>query len=86
MEKNKMNKTKFIEELINQTGYEKEKCEKINDILENTFFVGKKNKELIIEKLINEINITETEADKIYNIIFDIITKSLKEKIKHPFN
>lgn len=44
-----MNKSEFIKELSKQTSYNEERCNTINNIVEDTFIIGKKNKEKIIE-------------------------------------
>ena len=80
-----MNKTKFIEELMKQTNYDKEKCTKISDILEDNFFIGKKNKEKTINQIITTFNCDEEEANKIYETTSSIIATELKNKLKHPF-
>lgn len=40
-----MNKKGFILKLKEKLNYDEEKCIKINEILEDTFLIGKKNKE-----------------------------------------
>lgn len=80
-----MNKHGFIEELVKQTGYEKEKCIIISDSLEDNFLFGKNNKMKTINTLMNNLNCNEEEANRIYNITSSIITKAIKDKIKHPF-
>lgn len=80
-----MNKEKFIIELVNKTGYDQEKCILINNILENNFIIGKKNKEKIINDIKEQLSFNEQEAENIYEISMSIITKELKEKLKHPF-
>ena len=59
--------------------------ELVNDILENNFLLGNKNKQNIINELINKLSINEEKAEEIYNISMNIISLSLKEKLKHPF-
>ena len=81
----KMNKEKFILELVNQTKLSKEKCIIINNCLEDNFIIGKNNKEKIVASFEKNLNITKEEANKIYNIANKIITTALKDKIKHPF-
>ena len=80
-----MNKIEFIEKLEKKLNYDKNTCEKINNIIENTFLVGKKNKEKMINSFIEELNIKYSEAEKIYETVMEIISNNLKEKIKHPF-
>ena len=80
-----MNKTKFIEELSNNTGYDIETAKKINDIFESNFFISKKSKPKIIFELINNLDIEEQEADRIYNIAIKIVNTELKDKLIHPF-
>ena len=55
----RMNKTDFIKELSNKTGYNEEKCLKINNIIEDTFLIGKKNKEKMINDFKSKLNIAE---------------------------
>ena len=77
----KINKYEFINTIQNKTKLSKEKCLIINDILENNFLLGNKNK----QNIINELIINEEKAEEIYNISMNIISLSLKEKLKHPF-
>lgn len=81
----KMNKAGFIKELSKKTGYNEEICEKINEIVEETFIVGKNNKEKMVTKFIEKLNVDEAKADEIYETVSSIIVGSIKEKIKHPF-
>jgi len=80
-----MNKTGFIETLSERLNYSIEECTKINEIIERNFIISKQSKERIINNFINELNYTEEQADNVYNIAVEIITKSIKEKIIHPF-
>ena len=81
----KINKYEFINKIQNKTKLSKEKCLIINNILENNFLLGNKNKQNIINELINKLSINEEKAEEIYNISINIISLSLKEKLKHPF-
>lgn len=81
----KMNKKEFVKALQTKTNYDEEKCILINNILEKHFLIGKKNKEEIVNEIKEKLNISSNEADEIYNISIGIITKELKEVIKHPF-
>ena len=80
-----MNKSDFIKELSNQTGYTQEKCTLINSIVEDTFIIGKKNKEKMIEKFESSLNLDGTEANKLYETVMNIIGSEVKNKLKHPF-
>lgn len=80
-----MNKNEFVKELVKQTGYEEEKCAKINSIIEDTFFIGKKNKEKMIADFKEKLNVDEEEANKIYETAIEIISKGIKDKLRHPF-
>ena len=69
-----MNKSEFIKELSKQTSYNEERCNTINNIVEDTFIIGKKNKEKIIEKFEKQINLDEnatsdTQLDKALEIL-----------------
>lgn len=81
----KINKYEFINTIQNKTKLSKEKCLIINDILENNFLLGNKNKQNIINELIDKLSVNEEKAEEIYNISMNIISLSLKEKLKHPF-
>lgn len=80
-----MNKTGFIKELSEQTGYDEEKCILINDAIENHFILGRKNKDKIVEDLQTKINLSEDEAENVYDISMKIIAGEIKDKLKHPF-
>ncbi len=81
----KMNKSKFIKELSEQTGYNEEKCTLVNNIIENYFIFGKKNKERIIKDLQVKATLSEDDAENVYDISMKIITVEMKDKLKHPF-
>lgn len=81
----KMNKQGFIDELVRQTGYDKEKCIIISDSLEDNFLFGKNNKIKTINALMNNLNCDEEEANRIYEISMSIITNAIKRRLKHPF-
>lgn len=81
----RMNKTEFIKELSNKTGYNKDMCLQINNIIEDTFLIGKKNKEKMVNDFKNKLNINEEEANKIYETAMNIISSEIKNKLKHPF-
>ena len=80
----KMNKSKLIKRLKEETDYSEDRCVLVNDILENNFIIGRKNKQKIINDLILK-NFTEDEAENIYDISINIIMSEIKNKIKHPF-
>lgn len=80
-----MNKSEFIKEISNRTGFDENKCNEINNIVEETFIIGKNNKEKLIENLKAKLNFSEEEADNIYNIISEILGSEILNKLKHPF-
>ena len=80
-----MNKKKFINKLKNELDLDLEKCIIINNILEDTFLIGKKNKEIMIDRFVSELNISIDDANNIYEKVMDIIKNAIKNKIKHPF-
>ena len=81
-----MNKSKYIEELTKRTGYDKEMCNAINDVFEDTFIIGRKNKEKIVRKLVEQLNSSEKEANDLYKTSMDILSEAIKNKLKHPFS
>lgn len=81
----KMNKTGFIKELSKKTGYDEEMCAKINEIVEDTFIIGKNNKEIMIEKFVENLNVNKEKANEIYDTVNSIIGNAIKEKLKNPF-
>ena len=81
-----MNKEMFINELTKRLNYSKEKCIKINEVLEDNFIIGKKNKEKIINQIIEALNIDYNKANEVYEVSMDILGSELKNKIKHPFD
>ena len=48
----KMNKTEFIKVLSERLNVDEDYARKINDILEDNFFIGKKNKTKLVNYLI----------------------------------
>ena len=80
-----MNKGEFLRELSTQTGYNEEKCNLINSVIENTMIIGKKNKEKMTERFKEELNLNNNEANKLYEIVMNIISNEIKNKLKRPF-
>ena len=80
-----MNKTGFIKELSKQTGYDEEKCILINDIIETYFIFRRKNKDKIIKDLQVKASLSEDDAENVYDIAMKIITREIKNKLRHPF-
>ena len=81
----KMNKKEFIEKLSKELNCDIDYSRKINDLLEENFFIGKRNKEKTINTFMYGLNITKEEAENIYNVSMKIITTGIKNKIIHPF-
>lgn len=80
-----MNKKEFVNTLQKELNYDEDKCIIINDILENTFLLGKKNKDTMISEFISKFDISSDEAEKIYETAMSILSKELKKSILHPF-
>lgn len=80
-----MNKTGFIKELSKETGYNEEKCNVINSVIEDYFIIGRKNKDKIIKDLQVKASLSEDDAENVYDIWVKIITGEIKNKLKHPF-
>ena len=80
-----MNKKGFIEKLKCTLEIDETKAIIINNILENHLIIGKNNKEKIINDLINELKIDLEKAESIYEKVMNLITTTIKNKIKHPF-
>lgn len=80
-----MNKTGFIKELSKETGYNEEKCNVINSVIEDYFIIGRKNKDKIIKDLQVKASLSEDDAENVYGIWVKIITGEIKNKLKHPF-
>lgn len=80
-----MNKKGFIDALSKQTGYDMEKCSAMNEIIENTFLLGKKNKDKIIAEFQEKLQLDDTKAHQLYETAMEIISSEMKNKLKHPF-
>ncbi len=80
-----MNKNGFIKELSKQTGYDEQKCILINNVIENYFIFGRKNKDKIIRDLQVKASLSEDDSENVYDISMKIITREIKNKMKHPF-
>ena len=74
--------TDFIKELSKKTGYEEEMCEKINEIVEETFIFGENNKEKMIAKFIEKLGVDESKANEIYEAVSSTIGGGIIEKNK----
>lgn len=77
-----MNKHSFIEEIHKQTDYDLDTCKKIDNILQNNFFISKQSKDKIIDIFMNEITINNKEANNIYSTCVNIFNREIKNEIK----
>ena len=80
-----MKRELFIDKLVNETGYSREKCKMINDVVESRFMIGKNNKEKAINYFSNYLDVDLEEACDIYDKCIKILGNEFKNKIKHPF-
>lgn len=81
----KMNKKGFVLSLSKELNYSEEKCNIINDVLEDNFVLSKKSKDKIIKELIIKLKIDSDVANNIYDTAVKIINDEIKRKLKHPF-
>lgn len=80
-----MNKAGFIKKLSEKLECNEERARAIDDIIEDTFIVGKKNKEKMVADFEEKLDVSEEEAEKIYETAMEIIGSSIKDKLKNPF-
>ncbi len=80
-----MDKNMFLKELKKVTNYSDEECIKINDIVEDTFIVGRKNKDKMTDGLMKSLGISYDDADELYNTVISILVNRVKDRVKHPF-
>ena len=80
-----MNKRGFIEKIKEEANVSIETATMINDCMEEHFIIGKNTKEKTINDMMERMNISYDEADNYYNIASSIISKAIKNKIRHPF-
>ena len=80
-----MNKKEVLEKIKKALNCNDETVNKINEVVESTFLIGKNNKDSMIKKFMEKLNISSKEADKIYNTVINIIGNGIKDKIKNPF-
>jgi hypothetical protein len=80
-----MNKEGFIKCLSCKLNCSIEKATRINEILENNFFISKKSKDIIINELINKLGVSETEANDIYNTSREVLKEEIKNSLMNTF-
>jgi len=80
-----MNKKEVLEKIKTALNCDDETVNKINEVIESTFLIGKNNKDSMIKKLMEKLNISSSDADKIYNKVMEIIGNGIKDKLKNPF-
>ena len=81
-----MNKTEFIQELANRTGFDIQKCTQINNVVEEVFIIGKNNKDKLIDALKSKLNLSDEDANHIYEVVAEILSSGVLDKIKNFFN
>lgn len=77
-----MNKEAFIKCLSCKLNCSIERATKINEILENNFFISKKSKEKIITKLMSTLNISLEEANRIYDTARSLLKEEIDKNLK----
>lgn len=82
---NKMNKTQFIKKIKEILNVDENTATIINSILESNNIFGRKNKDKIISEMMDALKIDLEKAESIYEKIMNLITSTIKNKIKHPF-
>ena len=82
---NKMNKTQFIKKIKELLNVDENTATIINSILESNNIFGRKNKDKIINEMMDALKIDLEKAESIYEKVMDLITSTIKNKIKHPF-
>ena len=80
-----MNKEAFIKCLSCKLNCSIERATKINEILENNFFISKKSKDPIINELINKLGVSDTEANSIYNTSREVLKEEIKNSLLNAF-
>jgi len=80
-----MNKQKFIKTIKENLNTSEAQANIINNIIESNNIFSKKNKDKIINDFIEQLNIDKEKAENIYETSLNIITNTIKNKIKHPF-
>lgn len=80
-----MNKEGFIKCLSCKLNCSIERATKINEILENNFFISKKSKDIIINELIKELDISRDDANNIYNTSREILKEEIKNNLIKTF-
>ena len=80
-----MNKEDFLKALEEELNIDRNMSVRINNIVEDTFIIGKKGKAQMINKFQEELDCSEKESELIYEACMKIIGLGIKEKIKHPF-
>lgn len=80
-----MNKEKFIKTLQEKLNIDENTAIIINNTIENNNIFIKKNKDKIINEIMDALKIDLEKANNIYETTMNIITTTLKNKLKHPF-
>ncbi len=81
-----MDKTDFIAKLKELTNYDEEKCNMINDVVQNNFSIGKDAKDKIVNALKERLHISDEDVEKLYNISLSILGSGVMDKVKNFFN
>ena len=76
-----MDKTDFIAKLKELTNYDEEKCNIINDVVQNNFWIGKDAKDKIVNALKERLHISDEDVEKLYNICKQILGDEVMDKI-----
>lgn len=77
-----MDEEQMLAAIKEKTGLSEEQVDKVNEVIEENFIIGKENKDKIVAGIKEKLGIDDARADEIYNAVMGIIGNGIIDKVK----
>ena len=80
-----MKEEQILAAIKEKTGLSEEQVDKVNQVIEEHFIIGKNNREKIIAGIKEKLGFDDAKADEIYNAVMGILGNGIMDKVKEFF-
>ncbi|MBP5656333.1 hypothetical protein J6X15_01985 [Candidatus Saccharibacteria bacterium] len=76
-----MNEEQVLAAIKERTGLSDEQVDKVNEVIEEHFIIGKDNKDKIIAGIKEKLGFDDGKADSIYNAVMGILSEGIANRV-----
>ena len=77
-----MDEEQVLAAIKEKTGLSDEQVDKVNEVIDEHFIIGKDNKDKIVAGIKEKLGIDDAKADEIYNVVMGIIGNGIVNRVK----